>query len=48
MREQVKKVMRYSGLRMILRHPGLAMHHAIDGFKKPKKKAVKTSKVASG
>jgi hypothetical protein len=48
MREQVKKVMRYSGPRMILHHPGLAMHHAIDGFKKPKKKAVKTSKAASG
>jgi len=43
-----KKVMRYSGPRMILHHPALAMHHAIDGFKKPKKKAVKTSKAASG
>ena len=41
MREQVKKVMRYSGPRMLLHHPGLAMHHAVDGFKKPKKKAVK-------
>jgi hypothetical protein len=47
MREQVKKVMRYSGPRMILHHPALAMHHAIDGLKKPKKKAVKTSKAAS-
>jgi hypothetical protein len=41
MREQVKIVMRYSGPRMLLHHPGLAMHHAIDGLKKPKKKAVK-------
>jgi hypothetical protein len=41
MREQVKKVMWYSGPRMILHHPGLAMHHAIDGFKKSKKKTVK-------
>ena len=41
MREQVKKVMRYSGPRMLLHHPGLAMHHAIDGFKKPQKKVVK-------
>ena len=41
MREQVKKVMRYSGPRMLLHHSGLAMHHAVNGFKKPKKKAVK-------
>jgi hypothetical protein len=39
MREKVKKVMRYSGPRMLLHHPGLAIHHAIDGLKKPKKKA---------
>jgi hypothetical protein len=37
MREKVKKVMRYAGPRMLLHHPVLAMHHAIDGFKKPKK-----------
>ena len=35
MREKVKKVMRYSGPRMLLRSPGLAMHHAFDGRKKP-------------
>jgi hypothetical protein len=39
MREKVKKVMRYSGPRMLLHHPGLAMHHAVDGFRKPPKKA---------
>jgi hypothetical protein len=37
MREKVKKVMRYAGPRMLLHHPVLAMHHAVDGFKKPKK-----------
>jgi len=37
MREKVKGVMRYSGPRMLLHHPVLAMHHAVDGFKKPKK-----------
>jgi hypothetical protein len=37
MREKVKKVMRYAGPRMLLHHPVLAMQHAIDGFKKPKK-----------
>jgi hypothetical protein len=37
MREKVKKVMRHAGPRMLLRHPVLAIHHAIDGFKKPEK-----------
>jgi hypothetical protein len=37
MRAKVKAVMRYSGPRMLLHHPILALHHAIDGFKKPKK-----------
>ena len=37
MREKVKGVMRYSGPRMLLHHPVLAMHHAVDGFKKPQK-----------
>jgi len=31
MREQVKTVMRYSGPRMMLRHPILAIFHLIDG-----------------
>jgi hypothetical protein len=26
---------------MLLHHPSLVMHHAIDGLKKPKKKAAK-------
>jgi hypothetical protein len=42
MREKVKKVMRYSGPRMLLHHPVLAMHHAVDGFKKPEKLNKKT------
>ena len=35
MKEKVKKVMRYSGPRMLLHGPGLALHHAFDGRKKP-------------
>jgi hypothetical protein len=34
-REQAKKIMRYAGPRMLLRSPGLALHHAFDGRKKP-------------
>lgn len=41
MKEQAKIVMRYSGPRMLTKHPGLAMHHVVDGFRKPPKKAVK-------
>ena len=39
MREKVKKVMRHSGPRMLLHHPVLAIHHVIDGHKKPEKLA---------
>lgn len=35
MREKAKKVMRYSGPRLLLRAPSLAFHHALDGRKKP-------------
>ena len=35
MREKAKKIMRYSGPRMLLRSPGLALHHVFDGSKKP-------------
>jgi hypothetical protein len=35
MREKVKTIMRYSGPRLLLRSPGLALHHAFDGRKKP-------------
>ncbi len=38
MREKAKAVMRYSGPRMLLHHPGLALHHAWDGRKKPQKR----------
>jgi hypothetical protein len=37
MREKVKRIMRYSGPRMLLHHPVLALHHAWDGRKKPQK-----------
>ena len=30
-REQIRQVMRYSGPRMLVRHPALAIHHMIDG-----------------
>jgi hypothetical protein len=33
-REQVKAVMRYSGPRLLLRHPIFALRHWLDGFKK--------------
>ncbi len=42
MREKVKKVMKYSGPRMLLHHPILAIHHVIDGRKEPEKIAAKT------
>ncbi len=35
MKEKVKKVMRYSGPRMLLHHPSLALHHAWDARRKP-------------
>jgi 23S rRNA C2498 (ribose-2'-O)-methylase RlmM len=45
MKEKVAKVMRYSGPRMLLHHPVLALHHVFDGRKKPEplKKAVAKS-----
>ena len=33
-REQAKVIMRYSGPRMMLRHPILAITHQLDGFRK--------------
>jgi hypothetical protein len=33
-REQVKRIMRYSGPRMLLRHPVLAITHKLDGLRK--------------
>jgi len=35
MKKKVNKVMRYSGPRMLLYHPILALHHVFDGRKKP-------------
>ena len=35
MREKAKKIMGYSGPRMLLYSPGLALHHMLDGRKKP-------------
>lgn len=43
MRERVKEVMRYSGLRMVFRHPISAVHHAIVGLKKTMTVAKKSS-----
>lgn len=33
-REQVKRVMRYAGPRMIWRHPLLCLRHWLDGFRR--------------
>ena len=33
-REQVRKIMKYAGPRMIFRHPWLAISHTLDGFRK--------------
>lgn len=33
-REQVKRIMRYAGPRMLLRHPVLAIAHQFDGLRK--------------
>jgi hypothetical protein len=32
-RDQIKRVMRFSGPRMLLRHPVLALLHVMDGFR---------------
>ena len=36
-RAEMKTVMRYSGPRMLLRHPLLALMHKLDGFREPPK-----------
>ncbi len=41
MKEKVREIMRYSGPRMLLHHPVLAMHHVVDGFKKPEDAKIK-------
>ena len=35
MRERVRRVMRYAGPRMLLRHPLLALQHLLDGWRSP-------------
>jgi superfamily II helicase len=35
MRDQIREVMRYSGPRMLTRHPILALMHLVDGRRKP-------------
>ncbi|MGD6808067.1 MAG: nitrous oxide-stimulated promoter family protein [Candidatus Bathyarchaeia archaeon] len=34
MKQEVRKVMSYSGPRLLIYHPGLALHHAWDGRRK--------------
>jgi len=43
MKEKVKTVMRYSGPRMLITHPSLALHHVWDGRTKPPKLGQKTA-----
>jgi 23S rRNA C2498 (ribose-2'-O)-methylase RlmM len=45
MKEKVAKVMRYSGPRMLLHSPVLALHHIFDGRKKPEPLKKTVSKV---
>ncbi len=35
MKEKARTIMRYSGPRMLLHHPGMALHHVWDGRRKP-------------
>ncbi len=35
MREQIRRVMRYAGPRMLIRHPVLTVLHHLDGLKTP-------------
>jgi hypothetical protein len=35
MRQKAKAIMRYSGPRVLLHHPGLALHHVWDGRRNP-------------
>ncbi len=38
MRRRIRDVMRYSGPRLMRKHPILALLHVLDGFKKPPRK----------
>lgn len=37
-REQIRRIMRYAGPRMLYHHPILTIQHLFDGLKKPQKK----------
>ena len=39
MREMLRKVMRYSGPRMLFRYPILSIFHLLDGFRKVEKRS---------
>ncbi len=47
MKQKVKVVMRYSGPRMLLHHPILALHHVYDGRKKPENAKIKARTVTN-
>jgi hypothetical protein len=47
MKEKVKIVMRYSGPRMLVHKPSLALHHLWDGRRKPPTLEKKTTKASS-
>jgi hypothetical protein len=38
MRERIRRVMRFSGPRMLLRHPILTIHHLLDGWIETRRK----------
>ncbi len=38
MRARIRTVMRYAGPRMLYRHPGMALEHALAGLRRPSKK----------
>ena len=40
-RERITAVMRYSGPRMLTRHPILALRHLLDGLSRPRNRALK-------
>lgn len=37
-RERIQAVMRYSGPRMLLSHPIMALRHLLDGFRRPRRR----------
>jgi hypothetical protein len=49
-RAQVRRIMRYAGPRMLLRHPVLAITHKLDGFRRARhpRELTRAERVASG